>query len=112
MLFGGEIIRRVRVRFVRRRRADENWQSAATRRRRAEKVSNQQLQKVASARTIARLMTAKRDPMSKTDTVTIAAIEAGVPSLVKARALIDRFHAMIRKKSQLQNCSGAPDFSF
>ena len=28
----------------------------------------------------------------------IAAIEAGVPSLVEARTLIDRFHDMIRKK--------------
>jgi transposase len=49
----------------------------ATRRRRAEKASDQQLQKVPSARTIARLMTSARDHMSKADTVTIAAIEAG-----------------------------------
>jgi hypothetical protein len=49
----------------------------ATRRRRAEKASNQQLQKVPSARTIARLMTSARDHKSKADTVTIAAIEAG-----------------------------------
>ena len=70
----------------------------ATRRRRAQKVSNQQLQKVPSARTIARLMTVKRDHMNKADTVTVAAIQAGVPSLVEAHALIERFHAMIRKK--------------
>ena len=70
----------------------------ATRRRRAHKVSNQQLQKVPSARTIARLMTVKRDHMNKADTVTVAAIQAGVPSLVEAHALIERFHAMIRKK--------------
>lgn len=70
----------------------------ATRRRRAEKATNQQLQKVPSARTIARLMTAARDHLSKADAVTIAAIEAGVPALVEARALIDRFHLMIRKK--------------
>ena len=70
----------------------------ATRRRRGEKASDQQLQKVPSARTIARLMTTARDHLSKADTLTIAAIEAGVPMLVEARKLIDRFHAMIRKR--------------
>ena len=70
----------------------------ATRRRRAEKASDLQLQKVPSARTIARLMTIARDHLSKADTVTIAAIEAGVPTLVDARKLIDRFHAMVRKR--------------
>ena len=54
----------------------------ATRRRRAEKVSNQQLLKVSSARTIARLMTTARDHLSNTDTVMIAAFEGGVPMLV------------------------------
>jgi transposase len=70
----------------------------ATRRRRAEKASNRQLQRVPSARTIARLMTTARDHLSTADTVTIAAIEAGVPTLVDARKLIDRFHTMIRKR--------------
>ena len=69
----------------------------ATRRRRAERASDQQLQKVPSARTIARLMTTARDHLSKADTITIAAIEAGVPLLVEPRGLIDRFHTMIRK---------------
>jgi len=32
--------------------------------------------------------------------VVIAAIEAGVPSLVEARTLIDRFHDMIRKNDE------------
>lgn len=72
----------------------------ATRRRRAEKASDQQLQKVPSARTIARLMTSARDHMSKADTVTIAAIEAGVPTLVAARTLTDRFHTIIRKRAE------------
>lgn len=70
----------------------------ATRRRRAEKASDLQLRKVPSARTIARHMTIARDHLSKADTVTIAAIEAGVPTLVDARKLIDRFHAMVRKR--------------
>jgi transposase len=72
----------------------------ATRRRRAEKASDQQLQKVPSARTIARLMTSARDHKSKADTVTIAAIEAGVPTLVGARTLTDRFHTMVRKRTE------------
>jgi transposase len=38
--------------------------------------------------------------VSKADTVTIAAIGAGVPTLVDARKLIDRFHAMIRKRTE------------
>jgi transposase len=44
-------------------------------------------------------MTTARDHLSKADTVTIAAIEAGVPMLVEARGLIDSFHSMIRKKT-------------
>ncbi|MER9586975.1 ISL3 family transposase [Mesorhizobium sp. M0276] len=70
----------------------------ARRRRRAEQASDQQLHKVPSARTIARLMTTARDHLNKTDTVMIAAIEAGVPMLVEARNLIAGFHSMIRKK--------------
>jgi hypothetical protein len=70
----------------------------ATRRRRGEKASNQQLQRVPSARTIARLMTTARNHMSKADTITITAIEAGVPALVEAPTLTDRFRAMVRKR--------------
>jgi transposase len=55
---------------------------------------------IPSARTIARLMTIKRDCMTKADAVVIAAIETGVPSLVEARTLIDQFHDMIRKKDE------------
>ena len=51
-----------------------------------------------SARTIARLMTTARDHLSKADTVTIAAIEAGVPTLVDARTLIEKFQATVRQK--------------
>ncbi|ESY14513.1 hypothetical protein X750_30435 [Mesorhizobium sp. LNJC394B00] len=70
----------------------------ARRRRRAEQASDQQLHKVPSARTIARLMTTARDQLNKTDTMMIAVIEAGVPMLVEARNLIAGFHSMIRKK--------------
>lgn len=69
-----------------------------TRRRRAEKATNQQLQKVPSARTIARLMTTARDHLSKADAVTIAAIEERVPTLVEARMLVEKFQVILRKK--------------
>ena len=70
----------------------------ATRRRRAEKTDASSLARVPSARTIARLMTVGRDHLTKSETVTIAAIEQGIPSLVDAREIIADFHAMIRKK--------------
>jgi transposase len=69
----------------------------ATRRRRAERADADSLQRIPSARTIARLMTVGRDTLSKSETITIAAIENRVPRLVEARELIAHFHAMIRK---------------
>lgn len=71
----------------------------ATRRRKAEKVDGSALSRAPSARTIARLMTIGRDDLSKSETVTVAAIEGGVPLLVEARDVIGAFQAMIRKKS-------------
>jgi len=44
-------------------------------------------------------MTTGRDALSKTETLTIAAIEDGVPALVEARAAVAAFQAMIRKKA-------------
>ena len=43
-------------------------------------------------------MTTARDNLSKAETVTIAAIEARVPTLVEARVLVESFQAMVRKK--------------
>jgi transposase len=37
---------------------------------------------------------------SKAETLTVAAVEAGVPLLVEARELIDAFHFMIRRKTE------------
>ena len=71
-----------------------------TRRRQAERVDAESLHRIPSARTIARLMTTGRDTLSKAETVTVAAVEAGVPALIDARTLIERFHAMIRRKSE------------
>lgn len=70
----------------------------AERRRKAEKVDGAVLSRAPSARTVARLMTIGRDDLSKSETVTVAAIEAGVPLLVEAREIIAAFQVMIRKK--------------
>ena len=43
-------------------------------------------------------MTIGRDTLSKAETVTIAAVEAGVPALVEAREIIAEFHLMIQRK--------------
>ena len=43
-------------------------------------------------------MTTGRDTLSKSETVTVAAIESGLPLLVEAREIIRAFHAMIRKR--------------
>ena len=43
-------------------------------------------------------MTVGRDHLSRSESVTIAAIEVGVPLLVEAREIISGFQAMIRKK--------------
>ena len=47
-------------------------------------------------------MTTARHHLSRAETVTVAAIQAGVPELVEARGLIDRFHAMIRTKADAE----------
>ena len=62
------------------------------------KVDAQNLQRIPSARKIARLMTIGRDSLTKAETVMVAAIEAGVPTLVEAREIITQFHLMIRRR--------------
>jgi transposase len=95
---GAELWRRLKGRGFRGSlRVISEW---ATRRRRAEKADAQNLQRIPSARTIARLMTIGRDLLTKAETVTVAAIEAGVPSLVEAREIIAEFHLMIRRKAE------------
>jgi transposase len=93
---GAELWRRLKTRGFRGPlRVISEW---ATRRRRAEKTDAQNLQRIPSARTIARLMTIGRDSLTKVETVTVAAIETGVPTLVEAREIIAEFHLMIRRK--------------
>src|SRR5271156_1241948 len=93
---GAELWRRLKARGFRGSlRVISEW---ATRRRRGEKVDAQSLQRIPSARTIARLMTIGRDLLTKAETLTVAAIEAGVPTLVEAREIVAEFHLMIRRK--------------
>ena len=39
-----------------------------------------------------------RDSLSKTQMVTVAAIEAAVPTLVEVREIVEAFHTLIRRK--------------
>ena len=68
----------------------------ATRQRRSEKAGAELSRTAPPARVLNRLMTAKRDNLSKADAITVAAIEIGVPTLVIARDVMDRFHRMLR----------------
>ena len=77
------------------RRVVSEW---ATRRKRADEADAETLNRIPSARTGARFLTTSRDNLTKSETVTIAAIEGGVPLLIKARDIIADFHRMIRRK--------------
>ncbi len=93
---GAELWRRLKaIGFRGSLRVASEW---AGRRRRAGKTADQQLQKVPSARTTARMMTVAHDQLSKADSFTVAAIVTGAPALAEAQKLIERFHAMIRRK--------------
>ena len=71
----------------------------AQRRRLAEKAGQSGLARTPSARVIARLMTAARDDLAKSEAILVAAIEVNVPELVAARKAIGDFQSMIRSKS-------------
>jgi transposase len=71
----------------------------ATRRRRADQMGAEALKRTPSARIIARLMTLGRDALTKAETVLVAAIEKGVPTIVEARTIIADFQGMIRRRS-------------
>ena len=94
---GAELWRRLRQHGFRGSlRVVTEW---ATRRRKAEKADCSALGRAPSARTIARLLTIGREGLSKSEAVTVAAIEDGVPPLVEARDIIAAFQGMIRKRS-------------
>jgi hypothetical protein len=95
---GAELWRRLRaLGFSGSTRVVSEW---ATRRRRSERMTSAQLGRPLSARTIARLMTLKRDHLTKAETLTVAAIAQGAPSLAEARTLIDRFQSIVRRKAE------------
>ncbi|MBB3650311.1 transposase [Rhizobium sp. BK619] len=97
---GTELWRRLRTQGFRgSRRVVSEW---ATRRKRADKADAESLTRTPSARTIARLLTTNRDNLTKSETVTIAAIESGVPLLIAARDIITDFHVMVRRKMESQ----------
>ncbi|ARO32622.1 ISL3 family insertion sequence transposase protein (plasmid) [Rhizobium sp. NXC14] len=99
---GTELWRRLRAKGFRgSRRVVSEW---ATRRKRADKADAESLTRTPS-RTIARLLTTSRDNLTKSETVTIAAIESGVPLLITARDIIADFHLMIRRKAESQLAS-------
>lgn len=77
----------------------------ATRRRRADRVNADTLSHIPSARTISRLMTTTRDTLSKAETVTVVAVETGVPALIEAREIIAAFHLIIRRKTEGDLCA-------
>ena len=82
--------------FKRSLRVVTEW---ATRRRHAERMTDDALHRIPVARTIARLMTTGRNTLTNAETITVAAVEAGVPLLVEARTIIESFHTMIRRKT-------------
>lgn len=72
----------------------------ATQRKRADKADAETLNRIPSARTIARLLTTSKDNLTKSETVTVAAIEGSGPVLIKVRDIIADFHRMIRCKAE------------
>ena len=93
---GAELWRRLRSSGFRgSMRVVAEW---ATRRRRSEKIDRGMLRRVPPARVLGRLMLSLRDHLTKEDAITVATIERGVPMLVSARDLVERFHRMIRDR--------------
>lgn len=70
----------------------------ATRRRKAKCSGRMASTRTPSARALARLMTTGRNHLTRSETLTVAAIENGVPDLVDARSVIETFQEAIRRK--------------
>jgi transposase len=93
---GAELWRRLRSSGFRgSMRVVAEW---ATRRRRSERIDRETLRRVPPARVLGRLMLSLRDHLTKEDAITVATIERGVPILVSARDLVERFHRMVRDR--------------
>jgi transposase len=93
---GAELWRRLRAAGFRGGlRVVTEW---ATRRRRSERSEHIASRTAPPARLLSRLMTMRRDHLSKADAITVAAVETGVPALITARDLLERFHCMLRAR--------------
>ena len=94
---GAELWRRLRTTagFRGSLRVVAEW---ATRRRRAESAGCERLRKPPPARMLSRMLLSERDHLTKGDAITVARIERGVPELVTARDLVERFHGMVRER--------------
>jgi transposase len=91
---GAELWRRLQAQGFRGSlRAVGEW---ATRRRRSERASAGGFERTPSARRLARLMLSGRTQLARAEAVLVATIERALPSLAKARDLVERFQAMIR----------------
>ena len=92
-----ELWRRLRDQgFMRSRRVVAEW---ATRHRLdATMGSSKRPRKPLSARTVARLLTIDRHRIPGDEAASMVLIEQGVPDLIVARDLVDRFQAMIRRR--------------
>jgi transposase len=91
---GAELWRRLRAAGFRGSlRVVTEW---TTRRRHSEATGLELTRKTPSARRLSRLLTTRREHLSKADAVTVATIETEVPALATARSLLDRFHHMLR----------------
>lgn len=71
----------------------------ATRRRPAEADANGGPRKCPSAWKIAAMLTERRDRLSRQDAITVAIIEKAAPPIAASQRLLDRFHAMIRRRA-------------
>jgi transposase len=65
----------------------------------AEVVGGGRPRKCPSARAIARLMTLRRDHLTRDEALTVALVETGVPRRAEAARLVDDFQKMIRNRT-------------
>jgi transposase len=70
----------------------------ATRRRHAASAGSERLRKPPPARGLSCLLLSDHDQLTKGDAITIARIERGVPVLMSAPDLVERFHRMVRDR--------------
>jgi transposase len=92
---GAELWRRLRADgFKGGLRVVTEW---ATRRRRLEKADLAR-PGAPPARKLSHLMATQREQLTKAEAVAVARIETGVPALATARALLERFHRMLRAR--------------